>query len=127
MSAPVSADPGFVTHVRELLEPLGGVMARRMFGGWGLYRDDLFFALIWQDTLYLKVDDATRPGFVAAGATPFVYPRQGKDVSMSFYQVPEEALDSAEALRPWAEGAIAAAQRASTTRPAAKWGRARRR
>ena len=102
---------GLVAHVLELLEPMG-VRARRMFGGFGLYRGELMFALIWQDTLYLKADDANRPRLLAAGSSPFVYHQGRKPVTMSYYQAPGEALDSAEALRPWAEDALAAAARA---------------
>ncbi|MSO70659.1 MAG: TfoX family protein [Alphaproteobacteria bacterium] len=104
-------EAGLVAHVLELLEPFG-VRARRMFGGVGLYRGELMFALIWQDALYLKTDDTNRPSLLAAGSAPFVYVQRGKKVTMSYYQAPEEALDSAEALRPWAKGALAAAQRA---------------
>ena len=70
-------------HCLELLAPLGAVRARRMFGGHGLYCDDLFFALIASDRLFLKTDAVTQPAFAAAGCEPFVYrstprsPRRG--------------------------------------------------
>ena len=56
-----------VEHCLELLAPLGAVRARRMFGGHGLYCDDLFFALIASDRLFLKADAVTEPAFAAAG------------------------------------------------------------
>jgi DNA transformation protein and related proteins len=62
-----------VEHCLELLAPLGTVRARRMFGGHGLYCDDLFFALIALDRLYLKTDAVSQPAFAAAGCEPFVY------------------------------------------------------
>ena len=61
----------------ELLEPLGRVTIRRMFGGAGLYIDGLIVALEIDGTLYLKTDERTRQTFTDAGGTPFVY--RGKD------------------------------------------------
>jgi DNA transformation protein and related proteins len=43
---PVARRPLFVDHCAELLAPLGAVRVKRMFGGWGLYVDDIFLALI---------------------------------------------------------------------------------
>jgi DNA transformation protein len=56
----------FVEFVLEGLQPLGGVRARRMFGGWGIYKDGVMFALIARDQLYLKVDDDNRAAYDAA-------------------------------------------------------------
>mgnify|MGYP000287609516 CR=1 FL=1 len=39
------AGPGFTANL-ELLAPLGRARARRMFGGHGLYVDDLFVAIV---------------------------------------------------------------------------------
>lgn len=105
-------DP-FVAHCLELLAPLGPVAARRMFGGHGLYCAGAMFALIADDMLYLKVDDANRGAHEAAGLPPFAYHAKGRQRAvMSYYQPPLEALDDAAAMRPWAEAALAAALRA---------------
>lgn len=106
----------FVVYLLELLAALGEVRARRMFGGYGIYYDSLMFALVADDTLYLKVDDANRPAFAARRLAPFVYHKNGKPYSMSYYQAPDDALDSAEQLNAWAGGAIAAARRAAAQR-----------
>ena len=42
-----------------------------MFGRVGLYAQGLFFALIAEDRLYFKVNDATRPEFQQRGMEPF--------------------------------------------------------
>jgi DNA transformation protein len=94
-----------------LLTPLGPVRARRMFGGHGLFLDDLMFALISGGALYFKADGETEDAFRAAGSRPFTYRRQGKDVALSYWRAPEGALDGMAALAPWAEQAIAAARR----------------
>ena len=53
----------FVEHWLELLRPLGQPRAKRMFGGYGLYLDDLFIAIIADEQLFLKADAATRAAF----------------------------------------------------------------
>jgi DNA transformation protein len=121
---PRSPAPAFVAHCLELLAPLGAVRARAMFGGHGLYVDDLFVALIAFERLYLKVDAMTRPRFEAAGCSPFVYEGKGTPVTMSYWTAPPEALDSPALMLPWARLALQAAvaaradQAARRARPA---------
>ncbi|NCF27049.1 MAG: transcriptional regulator [Gammaproteobacteria bacterium] len=103
----------FVTHVVDMLEPLGPVSARRMFGGYGIYLDGMMFALVADDTLYLKVDDESRSEFAAAGLEPFRYSKKGKTYEMSYHAAPEDALENAELLRDWARKAVDAAMRAA--------------
>lgn len=80
-----------------------------MFGGVGIYSGDLFFALIADDTLYFKVDDSTRPDFVARGMGPF-RPFGDDGGTMKYYQLPEDLLEDPDALRLWAEKAVAIAR-----------------
>jgi DNA transformation protein len=98
-------------HFKDLLAPRGSIRARAMFGGYGVYCDDLFIAIVVDDQLYLKVDGLTQGVFAKAGSSPFVYQGKGKPVTMSYWRVPDEALESARAMRPWADMAIAAAER----------------
>jgi DNA transformation protein and related proteins len=95
------------------MAPLGAVRARRMFGGHGLYLDELFIALIASERLYLKVDDISRPAFERAGCEPFVYSRRDSGaVTLGYWSAPDEALDSPTAMQPWARLALASALRA---------------
>lgn len=80
-----------------------------MFGGVGIYSGELFFALIDDDILYFKVDDSNRPDFEARGMGPFRPYGPGGEV-MQYYQVPEEVLEDFEALRAWADKALAVAR-----------------
>jgi len=102
----------FTTHCAELLSPLGSVRARRMFGGQGLYLDELFVAIIVGEQLYLKTDAQSRPRFEAAGCEPFRYLRQGEWTSLGYFRPPEEALESPALMQPWARLALEAALRA---------------
>jgi DNA transformation protein len=102
----------FVEHVMESLGAWAPVTARSMFGGYGIYRDDLIFAIVAYDTLFLKVDDLTRPEFKAAGLKPFVYSENR--VSVGYFQPPVTTLDDREELAAWAEKGWQAALRAAS-------------
>jgi DNA transformation protein len=82
-----------------------------MFGGVGLYAGELFFALIDDDTLYLKVDGSNRGDFEARGMGPF-RPFGEEGEVMQYYELPAELLEEPEELRSWAEKAIEVARRA---------------
>ncbi len=102
-----------VAHVLELLAPLGHPRSLRMFGGHGIYVDDLFIALVLFERLYLKADDQTRAAFEAARCEPFTYEGKKGDVHvMSYWTAPADALESSEEMRPWARRAMEAALRA---------------
>ncbi|HEV8688821.1 MAG TPA: TfoX/Sxy family protein [Ideonella sp.] len=105
----------------ELLAPLGSVRAKRMFGGHGLYVDEVFVAIIVGDDLFLKTDEASRPAFEAAGCHPFEFQTaDGKKVAMSYWSAPAEAMDSPAQMLPWARQALASALRARASKPPAR-------
>jgi DNA transformation protein and related proteins len=104
-------DDGFVDHVLELFAPAGRATARRMFGGHGVYVDGTMCAIVFDGRLFLKADAGTRDAFAAAGCAPFVYTGQKAPIEMSYWSVPEAALDSAEAMGPWLAWALAASAR----------------
>src|SRR5688572_8045282 len=97
--------------VLEQLGRVAPVTARAMFGGVGIYSDGLFFALMDNDTLYLKVDDGNRGDFERVEMGPFM-PFGDDQHVMQYYELPAELLEDAEALRPWVDGALAVARRA---------------
>jgi DNA transformation protein len=107
---PVS--PTFRQYVLEQLQrTLPAIRARSMFGGIGIYSEDLFFALISTETVYFKVDDSNRGDFEARGLGPF-RPFGDAGESMQYYEVPTELLEDVDALRPWAEKAVSVARQA---------------
>jgi DNA transformation protein len=106
-----------VDHCLELLSSVGTPSAQRMFGGHGLRVDGLFIALVAFDRLYLKADAQSREQFAAAGCEPFVYDGKGKPVTLSYWTVPAQAMDSPEQMRPWARLALDAALRAAVAKP----------
>jgi len=115
---------GFRSYVLEQLGAVPHLLARAMFGGVGLYADDLFFGIVAADTLYFKVDDRNRARYTAAGMAPF-QPYSDRPMTMSYYQVPLGILEDPDELAAWAREAIAVASRAGRPRGAARKSRAR--
>jgi len=105
----------FANYCAELLAPLGPVRIKRMFGGHGLYVDELFIAILSSERLYLKTDSINRTSFEAAGCEPFRYEARGKLNTIAYYSPPDEALESAGLMQPWARLALEAALRARAT------------
>ena len=91
----MSVSQDYLQYVLEQLAGLGPVAPRRMFGGVGLYYDGLFFGLISADTLYFKVDESNRADYVARGMGQFRPFRDRPEVSMTYYELPADALEDA--------------------------------
>ncbi|MDP3773715.1 MAG: TfoX/Sxy family protein [Gemmatimonadales bacterium] len=102
----------FRDYVLEQLAGLGAVTVRRMFGGAGLYHGGLFFAVLDDDQLFFKVNDDTRPAYVAAGAGPFA-PMPNEAPMRGYYEVPADVLDDRDRLVEWARGAVKVARGAA--------------
>ncbi len=115
----------FAHYCCELLASTGPCTAKRMFGGWGISTDGLTIAIIADlgsgEKLWLKASDDNRPQWEAAGCERFTYAstKDGEPVSrgMNYYSAPEEAMDSAHAMAPWARLALQAALSAKAAKP----------
>lgn len=100
----MATSPDYKAFVLELLTPIYPVSARNMFGGVGIYADDLMCALITsEDELYFKADDKNRSDYEALEAEQFH--------TMPYFAVPAEVLEDSEALAVWLEKSMAAAKR----------------
>lgn len=107
----------FRALVEEMAEAaIGAVTVRRMFGGLGLFRDGLMFALVIDDMLYLKTGPDNAARFAEAGLEPFSYDSKIRRVVTSYARAPDDALEDPAILRDWAEGAIRAARLAARDR-----------
>jgi DNA transformation protein and related proteins len=99
----------YLEYVLEQLSSLRGLVPRRMFGGAGIYQDELFFGLIFKDTLYFKVNDANRASYEARGMARFRPYENRPQVSLTYYEVPADVLENREELAIWAQRAVEAA------------------
>lgn len=113
-------------YLEDLFAPFGPITVRRMFGGQGVRFGDLMIALVSDGVVYLKTDAETVENFREAGSAPFDYDRKGKSVSLSFWRMPEEAVDDPDVLREWAELALGAARRTAAKSPPRKPGRSKK-
>lgn len=115
------ADSEFTAFLKELLEPLGGITTRKMFGGLSVYRDGVVFALADEGALYLKADDDLSPDFEAEGCGPFTYAaKDGRVVSMCYWRLPERLYDEPDELREWCLRSLEAARRLDAAKASKK-------
>lgn len=114
----MSLSPGFTDYALELLAGVGCVQARRMFGGAGLFRDGVMFALLDDDVIYLRVDDALQAELQAQGSVPWVYSmkRDGAVRDMGYWRLPETAADDPDEAAAISRRAYAAALKRKSVR-----------
>lgn len=103
---PAKPKSEFVEYLLELLEPVGNVHARAMFGGYGLFHNGIMFALVADDVLYFKADDTNKKHFEERELDQFEYYKKGKTFHMSYYEAPGEVLDDADEMSRWANSSI---------------------
>ena len=109
----MSVSDEYLEYLHDLMPWVPGLRAKRMFGGAGLYGDDLFFAIVADDTLYLKADDGCRAFFREGGGETFVFvDKKGRSSTMDYWSVPADVLEEPERLEAWSREALAAALRA---------------
>lgn len=99
--------------LRDLFAAFGPISVRRMFGGAGIYRDGVMFALVADGAIYLKADAESCAAFRSAGCGPFVYDGARGPVTMSYWEMPQALYDDPDALATWARTALAVAMRAT--------------
>jgi len=104
-------DESFKDFVLDQLHELDDVEARRMFGGYGLYRDETFFGIIHKDRVYFKVDESTVGEYLMRKMKPFR--PSARQTLRSYYQVPLDILEDAERLGEWAAQAISCQEKIS--------------
>ncbi|MCI0600801.1 MAG: TfoX/Sxy family protein [Beijerinckiaceae bacterium] len=102
----------FVEHLHDVFAHFGPVTARRMFGGYGIYHDGLMFALVADETLYLKADAIAASYFEREGLGNFTYATDRKVVKMSYYRAPGRIMDDRDEAAIWGRRSFEAALRA---------------
>lgn len=93
----------FKDFVLDQLDGFHGVTYRAMFGGYGLYRGDVFFGIIHKSRLYFRTDDASRETYRAHDMKPFR--PNAKQTLKTYYEVPVEIIEDADQLIAWARQA----------------------
>ncbi len=109
--------PEFLDYVLEQMSFIRGLHVRAMFGGYGIYQDDLIFAIIVKDVLYLKTDAVVQRDFDEKGLLPFTYVAKGKFVSINYFEAPPEVFEEPNSMREWVEKALDASIRQRSHSP----------
>ena len=102
--------------LKALFEPFGVVSVKRMFGGHGVYAEDLCFAIEQGGEVFLKVDAQSQADFAAAGSSPFIYNARGRAMPTSFWRLPSHAYEDGSELARWSALALEAARRAAAAK-----------
>lgn len=110
------ADVSFKDFVLDQLQHLDGLECRSMFGGYGLYAEEVFFGIIAAGRLYFKTNAATRAIYVDKGMGPFR--PNPKQTLKNYYEVPVDILEDHRQLARWARQAVACQPDRKTTKPA---------
>lgn len=113
-------DQAYLAYLHELLEPLGKISSKILFGGYGIYCNDVIMGLVIDEAFYMKVDLQTQSFFKDAGSEAFVYQMKSKKIAMNYWSAPNDAMESAEQMLPWAKHAYEAALRKAQTTPVKK-------
>jgi DNA transformation protein and related proteins len=120
----MTASKDFASYCCDLLSSAGPCVAKRMFGGFGISTEGLNIALLVDlgegEKLWLKADNLSRSRYEAEGCARFTYDTKHGPRSVDYYSAPEEAMDSPDAMRPWAALALECAVRARAGKAPAK-------
>lgn len=115
----MALSPEFSEHLHDLFGRLGPIRTRRMFGGAGVYLGEAMFALVVDDTLYMKADPELARAYAAAGSEPFSYEtREGKRTIPGLMRLPDSALDDPDEALTWARRSLVPAEAAAANRAA---------
>jgi DNA transformation protein and related proteins len=89
----------FTQYVLEQLHQLE-VHEKRMFGGYGLYYKDTFFAIIYKQELYFKTNKESKEKYCTHAFKP-----NKKQTLHNYLAVPAHILEDKEELQIWAQEA----------------------
>lgn len=110
----MSLTADFKAFIIEQMQGFAAVSLQPMFGGAAVKRNGLTFALLDDDTLYLKVDDENRKTFKSENLPAFTYQtKNGPMVIMGYYRAPPRCLDDADEMTLWCQRSYDVAVRAA--------------
>ncbi|TFH90065.1 TfoX/Sxy family DNA transformation protein [Vibrio ouci] len=93
----------------RLFEPLGLIKSRSMFGGFGIFADDTMFALVVNDKLHVRADDALAKQFKSLSLEPYVYKKRGFPVVTKYFALSDDWFENKENTLEIAQAALTAA------------------
>ena len=104
----MAVSESYLAFVLDQMAGVAGIVTKRMFGGIGIYSVGRIFAVIDNDTLFFKVDEALAQRYRDKGMPPFM-PIPGAKPMSGYYQVPPDVLEDRATLARWAKDSVAIA------------------
>ena len=114
--------PGFSDYVLELIAGFGKVEVRRMFGGAMLSRGGVGFAILDDDTFFLKADKSFGAELKEQGCKPWSYSmkKDGAVRDIAYWSLPDTAADDPDEAVGLARRSFAIAAQAAKDKPKKK-------
>ena len=103
----------FANHIVDLLDAFGSVEVKRMFGGFGIFHQDLMIGLVSDGAFYLKADAQSKSHYEDEGLTRFSYFKKDRECFLSYYLAPEKFFEDSDESVRWATLAYNSALRAA--------------
>lgn len=103
---PVSKE--FRDSIEDKLSAVRPIRSKAMFGGVAIYADELIFAILDDDRLWFKFDDATKADYERENCQQWAPPGSPP---MGYFELPARVLADLGDLRIWVDQAIGAAER----------------
>lgn len=90
--------PDFTDYVEELISGFGKVEVRKMFGGAMLQRNGVGFAILDDDTFFIKADAAFGAELKKQGSKPWSYSvkKDGTVRDIAYWSLPATAADDGD-------------------------------
>lgn len=87
--------------MKDQLSTFGEVEVKKMFGGFGFFKEGCMFGMIGNNVFRLKVDASNEKDFIEKGMKP--YHSDTRKKGMPYWEVPVDILESKPDLARWAE------------------------
>ena len=81
----------YLNFVKEQLSESGAFEVKKMFGGYGFFKEGKMFAMIGNDVFRLKVDETNQADFEKKGMKP--YHSDSKKKGMPYWEVLVDVLE----------------------------------
>lgn len=107
----------FISEIMQKLSDFGNMSARRMFGGYGIYKDGIIIALADDKELYFKSVPTSQSYYQSFGSTPFIYEGQLRPIQLSYWKVPADVINNPETLGKWVETAFQSSKEYQAKKP----------
>ncbi len=95
--------------MNDVFAGMDGISSKSMFGGYGYYKNGKIFGIVAEGKLFFKVGESNKSDYESRGLKPYVFKaHNGREQTLSYWEVPEDIVEDSESLEEWIEKAIQA-------------------